>query len=530
MSRGLSESPPPSSFNSIFEPLPFYTTLHYQEVLATLRYGIVTRKGLMLLTGDAGVGKSTLLDQLARVLDSHVDCIVRSDADLSFADLLRLVLDDLEISDCGADVPSMLQRCKDVLHSRLATGQVVALLIDNAEALACETLEQVLNHFYSAAPGDPDENLLQIVLAGRPELMNHLVQARLHSVIARSEIVCQLQPLRDKDVAGYLATRLRAANLPEDAFTKAAIDQLAVYSEGNPSLINAISNRALQVGDGSPVLHVSAEMVVHAGRSLGLFDRRRPVDEPFAKNFDIPIGRAERFRPPEEDMTEVVCRTFRNSSSDLRRSWLWSALPSQKAIVVMGIVLCIAAAGAWLQTKAEKNNRSNSLARPDEIAASQPIPDSNPDAAPLVKQELSAERVQGSEIPALQTQPSTTPGHPLAGVEKSAEGASLAAEKAADKPPVTGLESAPSKVPAPAKENPAQPLENPALRRRILEAQVHRAIDNRAIIGVTVSVIGNIVYLDGEVATEGQRNAAVRAAQRAAGEDRVLNRITVAGS
>jgi hypothetical protein len=195
----------------------------------------------------------------------------------------------------------------------------------------------------------------------------------------------------------------------------------------------------------------------------------------------------------------------------------------------VGIVLGLTAAGAWLQTKAEKNNRSTSLAQPEERAASHLKPDSNPDAAPLAKQELSGERVQGSEIPALQTDPPITVGNLLTDAEKSAEGASFPAEKTADKHSVTGLESAPSKVPAPAKENPAQPLEDPVLRRRILEAQVHRAIDNRAIIGVTVSVIGNIVYLDGEVATEGQRNAAVRAAQRAAGEDRVLNRITVAG-
>src|SRR5260221_7484025 len=60
---------------SIFEPPPFHNTLHYQEVLATLRYGIIARKGLIVLIGDAGIGKSTLLDQLTRELETHVACI-----------------------------------------------------------------------------------------------------------------------------------------------------------------------------------------------------------------------------------------------------------------------------------------------------------------------------------------------------------------------------------------------------------------------------------------------------------------------
>ncbi|HVO95152.1 MAG TPA: AAA family ATPase, partial [Terriglobales bacterium] len=269
MSRGLLE-PPPTSFHSIFEPTPFYTTLHYQEVLATLRYGIVARKGLMLLIGDAGIGKSTLLEQLGRELNTDIDCIVGSDPDLDFSDLLRLVLDTLEGVDNADDDLAMLQRCKHVLHSRLEAGRIVALMVDNAEHLACETLEQLLNNFRSAALADQDDNLLQIVLAGRSELKNHLAQARLHSLIPRAEIVCQLQPLRDKDITVYLQTRLQAANLPEKTFDNAAIDLIAVYSGGNPHWINRISNRALQVSHGSPDPSVSAEMVDYAARSLGL--------------------------------------------------------------------------------------------------------------------------------------------------------------------------------------------------------------------------------------------------------------------
>jgi len=317
MSRNLFESPPPSSFNSVSEPPPFHNNLHYQEVLATLRYGIIARKGLILLIGDAGMGKTTLLDQLTRELDTNVACIFESDPDVNFTDLLRLVLDNSEITDNSPDSLSMLQRCKVILRSQLATGRIVSLMIDNAERLRYETLEPLLHNF-SSAP-DRDENLLQIVLAGRPELRDKLAQARLHLLEPRAEIVSQLQPLRDQDIAAYLETRLRAVNLPEEIFNSAAMDQIAAYSGGNPHLINAITNRAVQVSDGSPVTHVTAEMVAHAARSLDLSDTRRPVKEAVNQNFEIPNERDGRFPLAEDDTTEVVGRTGASRSKGYSR-------------------------------------------------------------------------------------------------------------------------------------------------------------------------------------------------------------------
>ena len=75
------------------EAQPFHSNLHFQEVLATLGWGIVARKGLILLIGDAGTGKSTLLHQLTRELDSNVSCIFASDPEINFTDLLRLLLE-----------------------------------------------------------------------------------------------------------------------------------------------------------------------------------------------------------------------------------------------------------------------------------------------------------------------------------------------------------------------------------------------------------------------------------------------------
>ena len=523
MSRRLFDSPPPS-FNSIFEPPPFHNTLHYQEVLATLRYGIIARKGLIVLIGDAGMGKSTLLDQLTRELDTHVACIFESDPDVDFTHLLRLLLDNLESAGNSPNSLSMLRRCKVILRSQLEAGRVVALIIDNAERLRHETLEQLLHNFFSA-PIDRDKNLLQIVLAGRPELAQNLAQPRLRSLKARAEIVCELQPLRDKDIAAYIETRLRAVNLPEEIFDSAALDQIAAYTGGNPRLINAISNRALQVSDGSPLTHVTAEMVARAAQSLDLSETWRPVKEPVNQDFEIPNHGDERFGLVEDDTTEVFDRTFLNSTFGHRKSRPWPAGRGQKVVRVLFILLLLAGGAAWLQSVTGKSELSNWVGKLSEIVGLRQKLESNANAPLLATQEAPT---PGGEAPVPPTSESVTGNPPLSEAEKSADtSAPVLTEKATEKPPAIDPTPAPRKAPVRAGDSQAPPAGNADARRKLLEAQVYRAIENRAILGVTVSVINDIIYLDGQVATKEQRDTAERGAQSVAGANRVRNRIAV---
>jgi general secretion pathway protein A len=252
------------------EARPFHSNLHFQEVLATLGYGIIARKGLILLIGDAGTGKSALLHQLTRELDSNVTCIFESDPEVNFTDLLRLVLSHLEGAGDTRGGLSMMQRCKAILRSQLDQGHIICLIIDNAQRLRDETLEDVLHNFFSAISAAGDENLLQIVLAGRPELGERLAQPRLRSLKPRSSLMCQLQPLRDKDIAAYIQHRLRAGNLPVDTFGRAAIQRIVAYTGGNPQQINVLCDSALQATDGSPGCEVSPEMITRAARKLDL--------------------------------------------------------------------------------------------------------------------------------------------------------------------------------------------------------------------------------------------------------------------
>ena len=523
------------------EAQPFHNHLHFQEVLGTLGYGIIARKGLILLIGDAGTGKSALLHQLTRDLDGNVTCIFVSDPEVNFTDLLRLVLSHLEGPGDTRGGLSMMQRCKAILRSQLDQGHIICLIIDNAQRLRDETLEYVLHNFFSAISAAGDENLLQIVLAGRPELGERLAQPRLRSLKPRSSLMCQLQPLRDKDIAAYIEHRLRTGNLPVDTFGRAAIQRIVAYTGGNPQQVNVLCDGALQATDRSPDCEVTPEMITRAARELDLSEARPPLTDRAAPGFEIPRERDEpsRFQFADDGTNEMVGQTFLNCTVDDRRPWLWPSGRNRLAVRILVILILLGGAAAWLQSEAGKsqlaawigkqsgNEGSKQGLRADANAprvAKQDIPASPTTPAPLTRP------VPEGKVPSKSMSDSGTSSLPLPDKEKSAEMPSpVLTEKAAENSSTTA-KSAPRNAPAPP-TNAGQPLatNNPAAQRKILEAQIYRAIKNHAIVGVDVSVINGTAVLKGRVATERQKNAAERAARSVAGVKRVRNRIAVSG-
>ena len=522
------------------EARPFHSNLHFQEVLATLGYGIIARKGLILLIGDAGTGKSALLHQLTRELDSNVTCIFESDPEVNFTDLLRLVLSHLEGAGDTRGGLSMMQRCKAILRSQLDQGHIICLIIDNAQRLRDETLEYVLHNFFSAISAAGDENLLQIVLAGRPELGERLAQPRLRSLKPRSSLMCQLQPLRDKDIAAYIEHRLRTGNLPVDTFGRAAIQRIVAYTGGNPQKVNVLCDCALQATDRSPDCEVTPEMITRATRELDLSEARPPLSDKVAPRFEITSERDEpsHFQLADGDVNEMVGQTFLNCSVDDRRPWLWPSGRNRLAVRILVILILLGGAAAWLQSEAGKsqladwvgkqsgNESSKEGLRADANAprvAKQDIPASPTTPAPLTRP------VPESKVPSQPMSDSGTSSLPLPNNEKSADLPSpVLTEKAAENS--STAKPAPRKAPArPTNDGQSPAAENLAAQRKMLAAQVSRAIENRAIGGIDVSVINGTAVLKGRVTTERQKNVAEQAARSVAGVKRVRNRIAVSG-
>jgi len=273
-------------------------------------------------------------------------------------------------------------------------------------------------------------------------------------------------------------------------------------------------------------------MVARAAQGLDLSEARRPLGETTKQNFEIPKKSEEPFRLVDGDTTEVVGKPILNYTSDDPRPSLWPAGRARKAVRVLLVLLVLAGGAAWLQSEAGKSQLSKWIGKQNgNVGPQQELPsDANP---PLTtKQVVPLTSAPASKTPSPAISHSATGSLPLPDAEKSAETpSSVLMEKATEKPSTIDPKPAPRKAPMTAsKDRQAPAAENAAARRKLLEAQVYKAIKNRAITGVTVSIIDDITYLEGQVATERQRDVAERAARSVAGIEQVRNRIAVSVS
>ena len=263
----------------------FYSNLRLQEALTTIRYGIEARKGPIIITGEAGIGKTTLLQKIAAALPVNVTCIVISDPRISFPDILRLILRDLDTDAAGESEAAMVRSCKLQLRARMERCQIVALVLDNAHHLPDRTLRNIMQNFLGGSAEDPDGALLQLVLAGGPELKTKLSRAALVPLRRRKPVVCELQPLASGEIGSYVEQGLTSNDRPADLFDARAVKRIALYSKGNPRAVNSLCDRALLAGATGVI---TAELIEDAARSLDLRRSETASEEPLEKPFEMP--------------------------------------------------------------------------------------------------------------------------------------------------------------------------------------------------------------------------------------------------
>ena len=261
---GFSESP----FSITPDPRFFYTNPVYQEAYANLRYGIEKKKGFIVITGEAGTGKSTLLRRLMRNLGDTIHSAYIFNTDLTFPELLSFTLHDLGLSPQETSKVSMLQGLNDYLIGQLKQGHTVSVLVDEAQNLSAETLEGL--RLLSNLETD-QEKLLQIVLMGQPELERKLDQPNLRQLKQRVAVQCRLDPLQEKEVGPYIDFRLRAVGYEgRGLFRRDAVQEIAFYSKGIPRLMNIICDNALLNAYASSQETVSANIIREVARDLRL--------------------------------------------------------------------------------------------------------------------------------------------------------------------------------------------------------------------------------------------------------------------
>jgi general secretion pathway protein A len=238
---GLAEKP----FAITPDPRYLYLSERHAEALAHLLYGINESGGFIQLTGEVGTGKTTVVRTLLSRVPHHADVAVILNPRVTPVEFLLTICEELGLGIADADRDSVKQMV-DALNRRLlsahAEGRRIIVLVDEAQNLSIDTLEQVrlLTNLET-----PTQKLLQIILIGQPELRELLDRTDLRQLAQRITGRYHLKPLSREETKGYVRHRLRVAGATEEIFTPAALGELHRLSQGIPRVINVACDRAL---------------------------------------------------------------------------------------------------------------------------------------------------------------------------------------------------------------------------------------------------------------------------------------------
>jgi type II secretory pathway predicted ATPase ExeA len=253
------------------DPFFFCATPRHNEALAILSYGVLRRKGFVVVTGEVGTGKTLLirclLDALTR---NQVAFAFVYNPVLSVSDFLSHVLADLGLPSSARPKSEMLSRLNNYLIERSRRGGITALVIDEAQLLSWELLEEIrlLTNLETS-----QHKLLQIVLVGQPELDRKLDSQELRQLKQRVGMRCSLEPLESEELKGYIHHRLELAGANSrgvSIFSNEAIDVIHKFSLGIPRLVNVLCENSLILGYGGLVKQITPEIVQEVAKDLRL--------------------------------------------------------------------------------------------------------------------------------------------------------------------------------------------------------------------------------------------------------------------
>jgi general secretion pathway protein A len=201
---GFNESP----FNVTSDPRFFYSNRLYQEAFTGLRWGIKLRQGLIVMTGEPGTGKTTLLKMVTEKFESSTRAALVLGPYPDFSAVLQLMLIEFGLPKPPGGQFTMMRQLRSYLTEELQKNQIVSVLFDEAQEMDVRTLKEL--ELLLDLEAD-DEKLLQVVLVGSPELETKLADPELRSIKQRVALWCRVAPLKSGEVARYIDHRVMRA-------------------------------------------------------------------------------------------------------------------------------------------------------------------------------------------------------------------------------------------------------------------------------------------------------------------------------
>lgn len=343
---GLNEPP----FQLTPDPQFLFASPQHTRAKAYMESTVVLADGFVVLTGDIGCGKTTLLESFIAELPGDVILAHVAQTQLSPVEFLQAMLVELGFEPFDMGKVEMLTQLKQFLVERYSEGKKVLLVVDEAQNLSKKVLEEI--RLLSGIEAQK-EKVLRVILAGQPELSDKLDSRRLEQLVQRVRLRFHLSALSKREIRNYIEHRLNVAGANDrEIFEEETFDRIFRYSGGIPRLVNILCDTALLCAsaDERRVVDMSvletaidelqwvpySERVLERERALDATDEYQVASVPLAKldvmfrgklvgDLELPAGRIVIGRTPENDLqidSKVVSKHHAQIVSDLQQSQL----------------------------------------------------------------------------------------------------------------------------------------------------------------------------------------------------------------
>lgn len=260
-------------FNVTADPDFFFSSACHSEAISNLIYGIKQRKGILVITGEVGTGKTTLCRKLLKEATDQTKFALILNPKFSESQLIQMIVNDLAIKTKLKTKFDLVQCLNEFLLAESNKGSNVVVVIDEAQNLSIGQLEQLrlLSNLETEK-----EKLLQIILVGQPELYDKLQLPELRQLCQRIVVYVHLKPLEKNDVEKYIQHRINKARQPYVAhdihFTKEAVENIYHFTQGSPRTINILCDLALTAGFAAETNLIDENIIRHCAKEVLYFE------------------------------------------------------------------------------------------------------------------------------------------------------------------------------------------------------------------------------------------------------------------